>query len=115
MNVFLFLMELRSKTFEQIAFNARPKIEEHMLIVIDKSTHEEHYSQLLQTNKIQFKIVSTFLSVYNGFSNVANKNNKFIFVSVFEGAEFNVISISPAAYKLERVNKEIKRTSVDEK
>ena len=29
---------LPSKILEQIAFNTRPKIEEHMLIVMDKST-----------------------------------------------------------------------------
>ena len=44
-------MELPSKLLEQIAFNTRPKIEEHVLIVIDKSTHEDHLSQLLQTKK----------------------------------------------------------------
>ena len=42
-------MELPSKLLEQIAFNTRPKIEEHMLIFMDKSTHEEHLSQPLQT------------------------------------------------------------------
>ena len=35
-------MELPSKLLEQIAFIRKPKIEEHMLIVTDKSTHEEH-------------------------------------------------------------------------
>ena len=47
-------MELPGTLIEQIAFNTRPKIEEHMLIVIDKSTHEEHLSQLLRTNNKQF-------------------------------------------------------------
>ena len=47
-------MELPSKFLEQIAFNTRPKIAEHMLIVMDKSTHEEHLSQPLQTNNEQF-------------------------------------------------------------
>ena len=38
-------MELPSKVLEQIAsFYMRPKTEEHMLIVMDKSTHEEHLS-----------------------------------------------------------------------
>ena len=32
-------MELPSKILEQIAFNTRLKLEEHMLIVLDKSTH----------------------------------------------------------------------------
>ena len=38
-------MELPSKLLEQIAFNTRPKIEEHMLIVMDKSINEEHLFQ----------------------------------------------------------------------
>ena len=35
-------MELPSKLLEQIAFNTRPKKDEHILIVMDKSTHKEH-------------------------------------------------------------------------
>ena len=34
-------MELSNKFLEQVAYNTRPKIEEHMLIVMDKSTLEE--------------------------------------------------------------------------
>ena len=40
-------MELPSKLLEQIAFNTRPKLEEHMLIIMDKSTHEGHLSEPL--------------------------------------------------------------------
>ena len=47
-------MELPSKLLEQIVYNTRPKIEKHMLIVMDKSTHEEHLYQPLQTNNKQF-------------------------------------------------------------
>ena len=43
-------MELPSKILEQKTFNTRLRIEEHMLIVMDKSIHEEHLSQPLQTN-----------------------------------------------------------------
>ena len=32
-------MEFPSKLSEQIVFNTKPKVEEHMLIVMDKSTH----------------------------------------------------------------------------
>ena len=53
-------MELPSKFLEQIAFNIRPKIEEHILIGVDKSTHEEHLSQHLQTNNKEFEIAVTF-------------------------------------------------------
>ena len=40
-------MEFPAKLLEPIAFNTRPKMEEHMLIDMDKSTHEEHLSQPL--------------------------------------------------------------------
>ena len=56
-------MERPSKILEQIAFDTRPKIEEHVLIVLDRFTHEEHLSQPLQTNNKQFKIAVTFLTV----------------------------------------------------
>ena len=72
-------MELPSKLLEQIAFNTRPKTEEHMLINMDKSTHEEHLSNPLQTNNKQFKIAVSFLSAYNGVFNVTIPNNKFYF------------------------------------
>ena len=53
-------MELPSKILEQIAHITRPKIEEHLLIVMDKSTHEEHLFQPVQTKKRQFKIAIIF-------------------------------------------------------
>ena len=53
---------LPSKILEQIAYNTRSRIEEHLLIVMDKSTHEEHLSQPLQTNNKQFKVAVTFLT-----------------------------------------------------
>ena len=59
-------MELPCKLLEQIAFNTRPKIEELILNIMDKSTHEEYLFQPLQTNNKQFKIAVTFLSGYNG-------------------------------------------------
>ena len=55
-------MELSSIFLERIAFNTRPKLEEHILIVMDKSTHEEHLSQPLQTNNKQSKMAITFLT-----------------------------------------------------
>ena len=53
-------MELPSKLLEQIAYTTSPEYEEHMLIVMDKSTHEEHLSQPLQTNKKQFETAVKF-------------------------------------------------------
>ena len=70
-------MELPSKLLVQTAFNTRPKIEEHMLIVMEKSPLEEHFSQPLQTNNKQFKIAVTFLTGYNGIFNVTNSNKNF--------------------------------------
>ena len=68
-------MELSSKLLEQIVNNTGAKIQEHMLIVMDKSTHEEHLSQTLQTNNKQFKLAVTFLTGYNGIFNVTNSSN----------------------------------------
>ena len=68
-------MGLPSKLPENIVHNTRPKKEEHMLIVKDKSAHEEHLSQPLQTNIKQFKIAFTFLTGYNGIFNVTNSIN----------------------------------------
>ena len=80
-------MKLPTKLLEQIAFITRSKIEEHILIVMDKRAHEEHLSQPLQANNKQFKIAVTFLSDYNGIFHVINLNNKFYFkkASMMEG------------------------------
>ena len=72
-------MELPCKLLEQIAFNTRPKMEEHMLFAMDKSTHKEHPYQPLQTNNKRFKIAVSFLNGYNGFFNLTPKNNKIFF------------------------------------
>ena len=55
-------MGIPNKFFEETAYNTRPNIEEHMLIGMDKSTHEEQLSQPLHTNTKQFKIAVTFLT-----------------------------------------------------
>ena len=108
-------MELPSKILEQIAFNTRPKIEEHMLIVMDKSTHEEHLSQPLQTNNNQFKIAVTFLTGYNGIFNVTNKNKKFYFKKTITDEDgFIQIIIPPGAYEIEALNNGISRIIIDE-
>ena len=53
------------------------KIQEHMLVVIDKSTHEEYISQPLQDKNKQFKLAVTFLTVHKGIFNIADKNKNF--------------------------------------
>ena len=91
-------MELPSKILEQIATILRRKIEEHMLIVMDESTHEEHFSQTLQTIIKQFKIGITFLTAYNGIFNVNRKsNNKFYIKKPLIDEDFIQIAISPGA------------------
>ena len=48
-------MELPSKLLEQIAFKTRPKIEEHMLIVMEnllmKNICPNHYKQIINNIK----------------------------------------------------------------
>ena len=108
-------MELPSKLLEQIAYNTRSRIEEHLLFVLDKSTQEEHLSQPLQTNNKQFKIALTFPSAYNGIFKVTNSNNKFYFKNTISGEDgFIQITIPPGAYESESLNKEIKRITNDE-
>ena len=107
-------MELPSKLLEQIAFNTRPKAEEHMLIIMDKSTHEEHLFQPLQTNNKQFKIAVTFLSAYSGIFNVTRDNNKFYFTkSITDDDHYIMITTPPGAYEIESLDDEIKRVIID--
>ena len=49
---------------EQIAFNTRLKIEEHLLHVMIKSTREEQLSQALQTPNKQSEVAITFRGLY---------------------------------------------------
>ena len=108
-------MELPKKLLEQKAFITRSKIEEHMLIVMDKSTHEEYLSQPLQTNNKQFKIAVTFLTGYNGIFNDTNDNNKFYFKkAISDDNGFTKITIPPGAYEIESLNNEIRRIIIDE-
>ena len=102
-------MELPSKILEQSAFNTRPKIDENILFVMDKSTHEEHLSQALQTNNKQFKIAITFLTGNNGIFMVTKKTNKFYFTVSIKDDDFNQIILPPGAYEIESLNNEIKR------
>ena len=82
---------------------------------MDKSTHEEHLSQALQTNNKQFKIAVTFLTGCNGIFNVTNRNNKFYFMkSITDEDGFIQITIPPGAYELEKLNNEIKRIIIYE-
>ena len=106
-------MELPSKLLEQIVFNTKPEIEEHMLNVMDKSTHEEHLAQPLPTNNKQFKIAVNFLTAYDGIFNITNRN-KFYFKKHLIEDDFIQIIIPTGAYELESLNNELKRIILDE-
>ena len=106
-------MELPSKLLEQIAYNLRPKIEEHMLIIMNKSTHEENLFEPLQTNSKQFKIAITFLSGYKGLFNVTDTNNNFYFKKAIKDEDFIQIRIPPGAYEIESLNDEIRRIIIE--
>ena len=108
-------MELPGKLLEQIAFNTRPKIEERMLIVMNKGTDEERLYQPLQTNNKFFKIAVTFLTGFNSIFNVTDKNNNFYFMkSITDEDDFIQITIPPGAYEIESLKYEIKRIIIDE-
>ena len=108
-------MELASKLLEQIASKTRPKIERHILSVMDKNTHEKHLSQPLQTKKKQFKVAVTLLFGYNGIFSVSNSNNKFCFNKILTDGDDSIqITIPPGAYEIESLNNEIKRIIIDE-
>ena len=82
---------------------------------MNKSTLEEHLSQPLQTNNKQFKKAVTFLTGYNGISNVTNKNNKFCFEkSITHEDGYIQITIPTGAYEIESLKNEIKTIIIDE-
>ena len=84
-------MELPSKFLEQIVFNTRPKIKEHLLNDMDISIHKGHPSQPSQTNNKQFKKALTTLTAYNGIFNVTNSNIKLYFTKLINDDDFSVI------------------------
>ena len=80
-----------------------------MLVVMDKSTHQEHLSQPLQTNITQFKIAITFLTGYIGILNVTSRNNKFYFLKLITDKDGYIqIQIPNGTYELENLKNEIK-------
>ena len=86
-----------------------------MLVVMDKSTHEEHLFQPLQTNNKQFKLAITLLSGYNGIFKITNSNNKFYFKKTISDEDgFVQTTIPPGAFDIESLNDEIKRIIIDE-
>ena len=96
-------MELPSRILEQIAFNTRPTIEEQRWIFMDKSTHEEHLSQPLQTNNKQFKMAITFLSGCNGIFNVTDTNNKSYFTKSISDEDGSITITIPLVLTNSRI------------
>ena len=82
---------------------------------MDKSTHEEHLSQPLQTNNKYFEIAVTFLTGYNGIFNITNSNKKFQFKKTITNEDpFVQITIPPGAYEIEALDKVLKIIIIDE-
>ena len=84
-----------------------------MFIDKDESTLKENLSQPLQTKVKQFQLVITFPTGYIDIFNVTNQKKLNFFVSLFEGAEYDVITTAPRAYELETLENE-KRINIDE-
>ena len=108
-------MELLSKILERTAFNTRPKVEEHVLNIIDKPTHEEHKFQLLHTHNKQYKLflIVTFLDVTNGSFFITSKNDEILFTKSSRDNNLNVIITPPGSYDLKSLNDEIKGTFIN--
>ena len=85
-----------------------------MLVVMDKTIHEEVLYQPLQTNNKQYKIAVTFLTRFNGIFKVTNKNNKICFTVSISDDDLSVISIPLVALESESLNNEIKRSIIKE-
>ena len=79
-----------------------------MLIVMDKSTHEEHLSQPLHTNNKHFEVSVTFLTGYNGIFNVTISNIKFYSIKSITDKDGNIqITTPPGAHESGSLNNEI--------
>ena len=108
-------MEVPSKLLEQIAFNTRPKIEERMLIDMDKFVMKSTYLNRYKLIINNFKVAIMFLTGYKCIFNVTDKNKKYYFIkSITDRDGYIQITISPGAYKIESLNNEIKRIIIVE-
>ena len=85
-----------------------------MLIVKNKSTHEEHLSQPLQTVTKQFKIPVTFPTGYIGIFNVTDEKTNFYFTVSINEEDFNFISIPLCAYGIKSLKNDNKIIFINE-
>ena len=65
---------LNSKVLEQITIKAKPKTDELMLIVMDKSGQEKNLSLPLQNKNEQLKVADLFQTGYNAIFKDRDKN-----------------------------------------
>ena len=86
-----------------------------MLIVMDKSLHEERLSQSLQTSNKQSKGAITFLIGYNVIFNVTISNiNIYYAKSITDKDGFIQINIPQGAYELDSLNYVLEKNIIDE-
>ena len=106
---------ITSKILEQNAFNTGPKNEQHMLMVMDKSVHEEHSFQPLKTNIKQFKVDIFSLTADIELIIVTNSINKIYFGKSITNKDGSIqITIPPGNHETEKLNNEIKRIIIEE-
>ena len=86
-------------------------IQESLLIVEDRSTHEEHLSQPLKTNDKQHKVAVTFLTCCNGNFNITKI---ILFARAIDIDNFSKISLNLGADELESLDKETKMLIIEE-
>ena len=83
------------------------------MIVLDKSTHEEHLSQPIKTNNEQFKIARTFLRSYSANFIHTTTENDFSFVQTLSDIYLMKAFVPPGAYELETLHSEFRRNIFD--
>ena len=72
-------MDSLGKNLEQIAHNTQPKIEAHMNVVTDESSHEKKFSQSFITNNNQLIKAIICLTGCDGTFNISTKSKKNLF------------------------------------
>ena len=87
----------------------RTKNEEDMLILMDKSIHENNSSQQLQPHNKQFTNAVIILNGHHGIFIVTGKTDSSFFERSINDVDFNVKTIPPGASEFESLNNEIKR------
>ena len=106
-------MELPSKNLEQLAFTTRSEIEEQILIVMDKFTHEEHLSQPLQTLLESLSLLLPSLSGYFDIFNFKNKKIKIYFTRSINDDDFTKNSLPIGSSEIENLYDETQLINIE--